>query len=200
MNDARNCNLFGLCSMVAEMLSCTSLCAVLNRTEQKPCFFLEVFVCCHKPECVSRYRTMRHQAICSAIPPHLSSLLRSRCLLLRFLMTSSVCRTGNTPQRHSSNSSSSGRGAAASMGNKAQPATATRPPPPTSEATAAASSSAAESATVLSSEEVRDLGVRVWQILTDGLQPFMQWDLQSSLGDLWKEVSSCSPARFSFNA
>ena len=73
------------------------------------------------------------------------------------------------------------------MGNKPQPATPTRPPP-SPMATAAASSSAADQAAVVSSEDVRDLGVRVWQILTDGLQPFMQWDLQSSLGDLWKEV------------
>ena len=34
----------------------------------------------------------------------------------------------------------------------------------------------------------QELSERVWGLLVEGLQPYMQWELQSGMGDLWDQV------------
>ena len=55
------------------------------------------------------------------------------------------------------------------------------------------SSRASESAAGLSSsgsmDTAQELSEKLWGLLVDGLQPFMQWELQSGMGDLWDQVA-----------
>ena len=37
-------------------------------------------------------------------------------------------------------------------------------------------------------DSAQELSERVWGVLVEGLQPFMQWELQSGMGDFWEQV------------
>lgn len=53
----------------------------------------------------------------------------------------------------------------------------------------AGSSSALGALTTSSStDSAQELSERVWGVLVEGLQPFMQWELQSGMGDFWEQV------------
>ena len=54
----------------------------------------------------------------------------------------------------------------------------------------AGSSSALGSVTSTSSslDSAQELSEKVWGVLLEGLQPFMQWELQSGMGDFWEQV------------
>lgn len=39
-------------------------------------------------------------------------------------------------------------------------------------------------------DSAQELSEKVWGLLVEGLQPFMQWELQSGMGDLWEQVAS----------
>ena len=54
----------------------------------------------------------------------------------------------------------------------------------------AGSSSALGSLTSTSSslDSAQELSEKVWGVLLEGLQPFMQWELQSGMGDFWQQV------------
>lgn len=54
----------------------------------------------------------------------------------------------------------------------------------------AGSSSALGSLTSTNSgvDSAQELSEKVWGVLVEGLQPFMQWELQSGMGDYWEQV------------
>lgn len=37
-------------------------------------------------------------------------------------------------------------------------------------------------------DSAQELSEKVWGVLVEGLQPFMQWELQSGMGDFWEQV------------
>ncbi len=37
-------------------------------------------------------------------------------------------------------------------------------------------------------EDAQELSEKVWQVVVEGVQPFMQWELQSGMGDFWEQV------------
>ena len=39
-----------------------------------------------------------------------------------------------------------------------------------------------------SAEAAQELSEKLWQLLIEGVQPFMQWELQSGMGDFWEQV------------
>lgn len=39
-----------------------------------------------------------------------------------------------------------------------------------------------------SAEAAQELSDKLWQVLMEGVQPFMQWELQSGMGDFWEQV------------
>ena len=39
-------------------------------------------------------------------------------------------------------------------------------------------------------DSAQELSEKVWGLLVEGLQPFMQWELQSGMGDFWEQVAS----------
>ena len=43
-----------------------------------------------------------------------------------------------------------------------------------------------------SGAQAQEVSSRVWEVLQEGLQPYMQWELQQGLGDLWTKVCPSS--------
>ena len=92
-----------------------------------------------------------------------------------------VCgdHTGNVLQRQISN----GRGSATSMGSTLggdYRMSDVRSGLESASSLGGASSSSAEAA--------QELSEKLWQALMEGVQPFMQWELQSGMGDFWEQV------------
>lgn len=86
---------------------------------------------------------------------------------------------GNVLQRQISN----GRGSATSMGNTLGGdfrMSDVRSGLESASSLGGASSSSAEAA--------QELSEKLWQALMEGVQPFMQWELQSGMGDFWEQV------------
>lgn len=90
-----------------------------------------------------------------------------------------ACPAGDVLQRQLSN----GRGIATSMGNRA--AVGSRSLDLQSGLESTSSFGGASSG---STEDAQELTDRLWQVLVEGVQPFMQWELQSGMGDFWEQV------------
>jgi len=104
-------------------------------------------------------------------------------------MSASVTQTiranpaGNVLQRQISN----GRGTATSMGHTLggeMRMSDVRSGLESASSLGGASSSSAEAA--------QELSDKLWQVLMEGVQPFMQWELQSGMGDFWEQVCPSS--------
>jgi len=78
---------------------------------------------------------------------------------------------------------SNGRGNVTSMGNTL--AGDTRMPDVRCGLESASSLGGASST---SAEAAQELSEKLWQVLIEGVQPFMQWELQSGMGDFWEQV------------
>ena len=50
------------------------------------------------------------------------------------------------------------------------------------------SASSLDGASSSSAEAAQELSEKLWQVLVEGVQPFMQWELQSGMGDFWEQV------------
>lgn len=106
--------------------------------------------------------------------PHTHSCCKS-------LATDLWC-TGNVLQRQMSN----GRGIANSMGNTAigDSRTLNLQLGTGLESRAASFGGASSSGSV----DAQELSDRMWQVVVEGLQPFMRWELQAGMGDFWEQV------------
>ena len=86
---------------------------------------------------------------------------------------------GNVLQRQISN----GRGTATSMGNTLGGDTRM-----SDVRSGLESASSLDGASSSSAEAAQELSEKLWQVLVEGVQPFMQWELQSGMGDFWEQV------------
>ena len=81
---------------------------------------------------------------------------------------------------------SNGRGIANSMGNTATGDSRTLDLQlGTGLESRAASFGGASSSGSVDAQELSD---RMWQVVVEGLQPFMRWELQAGMGDFWEQV------------